>query len=56
MCHQVQDSQREAVKDGVVVPLTVEDYCLKTTLKTSSKSLADSDDFMEDDMEFMEEN
>lgn len=45
---QVSASRLEAEKDRVVVPTTLEDYCIKTRLK-SEPYLVDSTDFYDDD-------
>jgi len=45
---QVSASRREAEKDGVTVPLTLEDYCIKTKPKPSEGSV-DMTDFYDDE-------
>lgn len=59
---QVQVSKEEALKDGVVVPVTLNDYCIKTKQQTQSQSsdvldedFAYDDDYDEDDDEDSEE-
>lgn len=48
---QVEDSRKDAEKDGVVVPTTVSEYCIKTRLpsKDSNASNDITDIFFEDD-------
>lgn len=45
---QVAASKAEAEKDGVVVPMTLEDYCIKTQVKPP-ESAVDMTDFYDDD-------
>jgi ubiquitin-conjugating enzyme E2 R len=45
---QVTASKVEAEKDGVVVPMTLEDYCIKTQVKPP-ESAVDMTDFYDDD-------
>ncbi|XP_013403676.1 ubiquitin-conjugating enzyme E2 R2 [Lingula anatina] len=45
---QVQATKQEAEKDGVVVPTTLEDYCVSTNPKPSDSSM-DAADFYDDD-------
>ncbi|XP_022095009.1 ubiquitin-conjugating enzyme E2 R2-like isoform X4 [Acanthaster planci] len=46
---QVQRTKADAEKDGVVVPTTLQDYCIKTKTQTPSHSSQDLTDFYEDD-------
>lgn len=41
-------SRSEAERDGVVVPLTLEDYCIKTKVKPDTEPV-DMADFYDDD-------
>ena len=45
---QVSASRSEAEKDNVVVPLTLEDYCIKTKAPVTESTL-DMADFYDDD-------
>lgn len=45
---QVSAARLEAEKDGVVVPLTLEDYCIKTKVKPAENNV-DMTDFYVDD-------
>nr|XP_053644965.1 ubiquitin-conjugating enzyme E2 R2-like [Cherax quadricarinatus] len=45
---QVMSSRSEAERDGVVVPLTQEDYCIKTKVKPDTEPV-DMYDFYDDD-------
>lgn len=45
---QVSAARLEAEKDGVVVPLTLEDYCIKTKVKPAETNV-DMTDFYVDD-------
>ncbi|KAA0189237.1 hypothetical protein HAZT_HAZT001640 [Hyalella azteca] len=45
---QVSLSRKEAENDGVVVPLTQEDYCIKTKVKPETENV-DMADFYDDD-------
>lgn len=45
---QVTSSRSEAERDGVVVPLTLEDYCIKTKVKPDTEPV-DMADFYDDD-------
>lgn len=45
---QVLNSQRDAEKDGIQVPTTVQEYCLKTT-ENSCKNIENSDNYTYDD-------
>ncbi len=44
----------EAEKDGVTVPLTLQDYCVSTRPQRSSDNAVDMGDFYDDD--YMEED
>jgi ubiquitin-conjugating enzyme E2 R len=46
---QVTATKAEAEKDGVVVPMTLEDYCIKTQVKPQQESAVDMTDFYDDD-------
>ncbi|XP_076816665.1 ubiquitin-conjugating enzyme E2 R2-like isoform X2 [Clavelina lepadiformis] len=47
---QVEDSRKDAEKDGVVVPLTVSEYCIKTRLSSKdSNASQDITDIFYDD-------
>merc|ERR1711902_211974 len=46
---QVQASRLEAEKDNVVVPLTMEEYCIKAKSKPSAVNNIDMTDFYDDD-------
>uniref|UniRef100_H2Z8E4 UBC core domain-containing protein n=1 Tax=Ciona savignyi TaxID=51511 RepID=H2Z8E4_CIOSA len=48
---QVSDSQREADRDGVVVPTTVEEYCVKTTVAQESESSLNVEEFYDEDID-----
>lgn len=49
---QVRNSQREAQRDGVVVPTTVEDYCVQTRRSDGDADNAiDIEEFYDDEME-----
>lgn len=48
-------SKVEAEKDGVVVPMTLEDYCIKTQVKPP-ESAVDMTDFYDDDYDLDEED
>jgi ubiquitin-conjugating enzyme E2 R len=52
---QVSAARLEAEKDGVVVPLTLEDYCIKTKVKPPEHSV-DMTDFYDDDYDLDEED
>lgn len=45
---QVSSTHAEAVKDNVIVPTTLEDYCIKHTVKPSEQD-TDLTDFYDDD-------
>lgn len=47
--HQVSQSRLEAVKDGVEVPVTVEDYIIKSDLKGPNKDSMDMSSLFDDD-------
>lgn len=63
---QVQSTRIEAEKDGVTIPMTLEDYCVKTKVRPQDESLDmtdfyvddfdDSDDCDDSDIEDTEEN
>ena len=42
-------SRNEAERDGVVVPLTQEDYCIKTKIDSNPPDSVDMADFYDDD-------
>ena len=46
---QVSKTKAEAQKDGVKVPLTLQDYCIQHKAQTPSHSSQDLTDFYEDD-------
>ena len=50
---QVEESQKDADRDGVVVPVTMAEYCIKTRLPSkeshASADLNDLNDFLMDD-------
>ena len=48
MLQQVAASRNEAEKDNVKVPLTLEDYCIKTKAPVTESTL-DMADFYDDD-------
>lgn len=52
---QVSAARLEAEKDGVVVPLTLEDYCIKTKVKPPEHSV-DMTDFYDDDYDLDDED
>jgi len=45
---QVEASRAEAEKDGVVVPTTLEEYCIKTKARPSNTDALDSMDFYDE--------
>jgi len=45
---QVEASRAEADKDGVVVPMTLEEYCIKTKARPSHNDMLDSMDFYDE--------
>lgn len=45
---QVSATHAEAVKDNVIVPMTLEEYCIKHTAKPSEQE-SDLNDFYDDD-------
>lgn len=47
---QVQSTRHEAEKDGVTIPMTLEDYCVKTKVRPQDESL-DMTDFYVDDFD-----
>ncbi|KAK7600915.1 hypothetical protein V9T40_008356 [Parthenolecanium corni] len=47
---QVQSTRHEAEKDGVTIPMTLEDYCVKTKVREPDESL-DMTDFYVDDFD-----
>ncbi|EEB15660.1 ubiquitin-conjugating enzyme E2-32 kDa complementing, putative [Pediculus humanus corporis] len=51
---QVSAARLEAEKDGVVVPLTLEDYCIKTKVKPAENNV-DMTDFYVDDYDLDED-
>lgn len=51
---QVQGTRGEAEKDGVTVPLTLQDYCVSTRPPRASDHSADMTDFYDDD--YMEDD
>lgn len=52
---QVSISRAEAERDGVVVPLTQEDYCIKTKVKPDMESV-DMADFYDDDYDDIDDD
>lgn len=47
---QAMAARAEAERDGIQVPLTLEDYCIKTQVKpNSSESQVEMTDFYDDD-------
>ena len=46
---QVQASRLEAEKDGVVVPTTMEEYCMKAKPLKPAQDSIEMDDFYDDD-------
>ena len=46
---QVQSTKIEAEKDGVVVPTTIDQYCVSTSAAKPSESAMDMADFYDDD-------
>ncbi|XP_002736399.3 ubiquitin-conjugating enzyme E2 R2-like [Saccoglossus kowalevskii] len=46
---QVSATKADADKDGVKVPLTLQDYCIKTKIQTPQNSTMDMADFYDDD-------
>ena len=48
-------SRTEAEKDGVVVPLTQEDYCIKTKIKSDNENV-DMADFYDDDYDIEDDD
>lgn len=54
---QVRDTQKDADMDGVKVPTTLAEYCVKTRLpsKDSSTNMDDVDDFGDDDYDLYED-
>ncbi len=58
---QVQSTRHEAEKDGVTIPMTLEDYCVKTKVRSQDESIDmtdfyvddfdDSDDFVDSELE-----
>ena len=49
---QVEESRKEAEKEGIVVPRTVSEYCIKTRLPSKDSNVSsDIDLFMDDDYE-----
>ncbi|XP_072051147.1 LOW QUALITY PROTEIN: ubiquitin-conjugating enzyme E2 R2-like [Amphiura filiformis] len=46
---QVQATRAEAQRDGITVPTTLADYCIKTKVQTPSHSSLDMADFYDDD-------
>merc|ERR1711992_243332 len=53
---QVSASVSEAAKDQVVVPLTMEEYCIKPKKKPSTSDNIDMTDFYDDDYDDDEED
>lgn len=54
---QVQASRSEAEKDGVVVPMTMEEYCLKPKSRApAAQDNMDMDDFYDDDCYDMDDD
>lgn len=47
---QAQAAKTEAEKEGIVVPLTLEDYCIKTRARPAEQQL-DMTDFYDDEYE-----
>lgn len=52
---QVAASKIEAEKDGVVVPMTLEDYCIKTQVKPAENAI-DMTDFYDDDYDIEDDD
>lgn len=48
---QVEESRKEAEKDGVVVPTTVSEYCIKTRIPSKDSTVSNdiSEIFFDDD-------
>ena len=46
---QVQASRQDAEKDGVVVPTTMEEYCMKAKPLRPAQDSIEMDDFYDDD-------
>ncbi len=46
---QVQATKAEAQRDGITVPTSLADYCIKTKVQTPSHSSLDMADFYDDD-------
>lgn len=56
---KVIDSQKDAKRDGVRVPTSVEEYCVKTmssSMQGGGESSLDMDDFFEDEMDCDEDD
>lgn len=47
---QAQAAKTEAEKEGIVVPITLEDYCIKTRARPAEQQL-DMTDFYDDEYE-----
>lgn len=52
---QVSGGRLEAEKDGVVIPMTLEDYCIKTKVRVPEASL-DMTDFYVDDYDLEDDD
>lgn len=53
---QVSTGRLEAEKDGVTIPLTLEDYCIKTKARPQDTSTVDMTDFYVDDYDLDDED
>lgn len=56
VCFQVHDSQKEALRDGVTVPSTVEEYCVRTTIEIREEGTIEMDDFFDEDMDCIDDD
>lgn len=54
---QAAAARAEAEKDGITVPLTLEDYCIKTRVKpTAAEPSVDMTDFYDDDYDLEDDD
>ena len=53
---QVQASRGDAEKDGVVVPTTMEEYCMKAKPLRAAQDSIEMDDFYDDDCYDMDDD
>lgn len=54
---QAQAARAEAEKDGITVPLTLEDYCIKTKVKpTTTEPNVEMGDFYDDDYDELDDD